>query len=42
MKNLSLSIKDGKNNIITKVPMLKNRMFLLNIENDVAKCLNAF
>jgi len=41
MKDSSLSIRDGRNNLITNVPMPRNRMFLLNIQNDVAKCLNA-
>jgi len=41
MKDSSLSIRDGRNNLITKVPMSRNRMFLLNIQNDVAKCLKA-
>jgi len=41
MKDLSLSIKDGKNNLITKVPMSRHMMFFLNIQNDVAKCLKA-
>jgi len=41
MKDLSLSIKDEKNNLITKVLMSRNRMLLLSIENDVAKCLKA-
>ena len=41
MKDSSLTIKDGKNNLITKIPMSRNRMFLLNIQNDVAKCLKA-
>jgi len=41
MKDSSLSIKDGRNNLITKVPMSRNRMLLLNIQNDVAKCLKA-
>jgi len=39
--NESLSIKDEKNNLITKVPMSRNRMFFLNIQNDIAKCLKA-
>ena len=38
-KDFGLSIKDGRNNLITKVPTSRNRMFLLNIQNDVAKCL---
>ena len=39
MKDYSLSIRDERNNLITKVPMSRNRMFLLNIQSDVAKCL---
>ncbi|KAK6120837.1 hypothetical protein DH2020_045420 [Rehmannia glutinosa] len=31
MKDRSLSIRDDRNNLITKVPMPRNRMFLLNI-----------
>ena len=34
-------IKDHPNNLITKVPITRNRMFLLNIQNDVAKCIKA-
>jgi len=41
MKDSSLSIKDEKNNLITKVSMSRNMMFFLNIQNDVAKCLKA-
>ncbi|KAE8728448.1 hypothetical protein F3Y22_tig00004355pilonHSYRG00008 [Hibiscus syriacus] len=41
MNNYNISIKDDKNNFIAKVPMSKNRMFLINIQNDVAKCLKA-
>ncbi|KAL1549229.1 hypothetical protein AAHA92_17359 [Salvia divinorum] len=41
MKDYSLSIRDGKNNLIAKVPISKNRMFLLNAQNDVVKCLQA-
>ena len=37
MKDYNLSIKNDKNNFIAKVPMSKNRMFLINIQNDVAK-----
>ncbi|KAE8681124.1 hypothetical protein F3Y22_tig00111342pilonHSYRG00188 [Hibiscus syriacus] len=33
--------RDDKNNFIAKVSMSKNRMFLINIQNDVAKCLKA-
>ena len=39
LKDNNLSIKDNANNLIAKVPMTKNRMFILNIQNDVAKCL---
>lgn len=39
MKNRSLFLRDDKNNLIAKVPMTSNRMFLLNIQTDVAKCL---
>ncbi|KAE8676644.1 hypothetical protein F3Y22_tig00111582pilonHSYRG00249 [Hibiscus syriacus] len=41
MNNYNLSIKDDKNNFISKVSMSKNRMFLINIQNDVAKCLKS-
>ncbi|KAJ4717099.1 Retrovirus-related Pol polyprotein from transposon TNT 1-94 [Melia azedarach] len=41
MKDYSLFIRDDKGNLITKVKMSKNRMFSLNIQNDVAKCLKA-
>jgi len=41
MKDSSISIRDGRNNLITKVPMSRNRMFLLNIPNDIAKCHKA-
>ncbi|KAJ4716700.1 Retrovirus-related Pol polyprotein from transposon TNT 1-94 [Melia azedarach] len=39
MKDYSIFIRDDKGNLITKVKMSKNRMFSLNIQNDVAKCL---
>ena len=42
MKYSILSIKDERNNLITKVPMSRNMMFLLNIQNDVTKCLKAY
>jgi len=42
MKDSILSTKDGRNNLITKVPMSRNRMFLLNIQNNVKKCLKAY
>ena len=40
LKDNNLSIRDNANNLIAKVPMTKNRMLILNIQNDVAKCLN--
>ncbi|KAH9671981.1 hypothetical protein KPL70_017541 [Citrus sinensis] len=39
LKDYSLFLRDDKGNLITKVRMSKNRMFPLNIQNDVAKCL---
>ncbi|KAL5818507.1 hypothetical protein ACOSQ4_022349 [Xanthoceras sorbifolium] len=41
MKNHSLSIRDGKGNLIAIVKMSKNRLFSLNIQNDITKCLKA-
>uniref|UniRef100_A0A2N9JBE9 Integrase catalytic domain-containing protein n=1 Tax=Fagus sylvatica TaxID=28930 RepID=A0A2N9JBE9_FAGSY len=41
LKDCSCLIRDHQNNLIAKVPMTRNRMFLLNIHNDVAKCLKA-
>lgn len=41
LKEHSLFLRDCRHNLIAKVPMSKNRMFLLNIQNDVAKCLKA-
>ena len=41
LKDNNLSIRDTKSNLITKVPMSRNRMFMLNIQNDLAKCLKA-
>ncbi|KEH20141.1 Copia-like polyprotein/retrotransposon, putative [Medicago truncatula] len=41
LKYLSLSIKYEKNNHIIKVPMSRNKTFLLNVQNDVAKYLKA-
>ncbi|KAE8683109.1 hypothetical protein F3Y22_tig00111215pilonHSYRG00067 [Hibiscus syriacus] len=41
MNNYNLSIKNDKNNFIAKMSMSKNRMLLINIQNDVAKCLKA-
>ncbi|XP_048615821.1 uncharacterized protein LOC125588496 [Brassica napus] len=39
LKDNSLSLRDKANNLITKVPMSNNRMFVLNIQNDIARCL---
>ena len=41
LKNRCCAIRDVLKNLIEKVPMRKNRMFLLNINNDVAKCVKA-
>ena len=39
MKNQSLLIKDQHVNLITNVLVIRNRMFSLNIQNDIMKCL---
>ncbi|CAJ2639360.1 unnamed protein product [Trifolium pratense] len=39
LKNNNLSIRDHSNKFIAKVPMSRNRMFVLNMQNDVAQCL---
>ena len=41
LKDKSLSIRDSASNLITKVPMSKNKMFVLNIQHGVAQCLKA-
>ena len=41
MKDHILTLLDTKEDMIAKVAMTKNIMFLLNIEIDVPKCLNA-
>ena len=41
MKDCSLFIRDDKGKLITKVKMSRNRMFSLNIQTNVAKCLKA-
>ena len=41
IKDRTLSIRDHLENLIAKVQMTKNRMFLSNIQTDVAKCLKA-
>jgi hypothetical protein len=38
-KNRSLLQRDDKKNLIAKVPMTSNRMFFLNSQTDVDKCL---
>ena len=40
MKDRTLILLETKGDMITKVVMTKNKMFLLNIEMDVPKCLN--
>ena len=39
LKDNKLSIRDSGSNLIAKVPMSRNRMFMLNIQNNLAKCL---
>jgi hypothetical protein len=41
MKNHTLTLLDTKEVIIAKTIIIKNRIFLLNIETIVFKCLNA-
>jgi len=42
MKDHTLTLIDIKGHMIAKVVMTKNRMFLLNIETDMPKCLNTY
>ena len=42
MKDGFLNLRDSCDNLIAKVPMTKNRMFIIKIQSDVAKCLKAF
>ncbi|KAK2981150.1 hypothetical protein RJ640_013472 [Escallonia rubra] len=39
LKDKSLIMKDGNGKLLAKVPMTKNRMFMLNIQSDVPRCL---
>jgi hypothetical protein len=39
MKDLTLTLLDTKEAMITKVVMTKNKVFLLNIKTDVPKCI---
>ena len=41
LKDNNLSIRDNECNLIAKVSMSRNRMFMLNIQNDGIKCLKA-
>jgi hypothetical protein len=41
MKDCIFTLLDTKGDMIANVVMTKNGMFLLNIETDVPKCLNA-
>ena len=40
-KDYCLFIKNGKGDLIAKTKMSKNKLFPLNIQNDIAKCLKA-
>ena len=42
IKNYSLTLRDGQNNLITKVPISRNRISVLNIQNEVVKCLKVY
>jgi hypothetical protein len=42
MKNRNILLRDDKKKLIAKVTMTSNRMFLLNIQMDVAKCLKTY
>lgn len=39
LKDNCLRIRDNASNLIAKMSMIKNRMFVLNIQNDIAKYL---
>ena len=41
MKDRNLMMRNHSNKLITKVEMSKNRMFMLNIQNEEVKCLSA-
>ncbi|XP_048234351.1 uncharacterized protein LOC107262074 [Ricinus communis] len=41
LKNGALVMKDNKGNLIAKVEMTKNRMFILKLQSDYMKCLKA-
>nr|GEY02107.1 retrovirus-related Pol polyprotein from transposon TNT 1-94 [Tanacetum cinerariifolium] len=41
-KYRSATIRNQEGKLIAKVPMTKNRMFILNIQHDEAKCLKSF
>ena len=39
LKDNCISIRNNMSNLIAKVPMSRNKMFLLNIQGGVTKCL---
>nr|GFA51289.1 retrovirus-related Pol polyprotein from transposon TNT 1-94 [Tanacetum cinerariifolium] len=41
-KDRSATIRNQEGKLIAKVPMTKNRMFILNIQHDEAKCLKSY
>ena len=41
LKDNNLSIRDSGSNLIAKMPMSRNRVFMLNIQKDLEKCLEA-
>ena len=41
LKDCNCLIRNHLNNVIANVPMTRNRIFLLNIQHDVIRCLKA-
>ncbi|XP_022876989.1 uncharacterized protein LOC111395229 [Olea europaea var. sylvestris] len=41
IKGCNVFLKDDAGNLIAKVPMLKNHLFVLSIQTDMAKCLTS-
>ena len=42
MKNKKLYLRNNTNDLIAQVEMSKNKMFILDIRNDVAECFKAY
>ncbi|CAN1181758.1 hypothetical protein LINPERHAP2_LOCUS35596, partial [Linum perenne] len=41
MANRQLELRNDRKELIARIPMSKNRMFILNIQSEAAKCLKA-